>query len=406
MSMLIMATALSSGSVGSFTHSAEPSRPSSSPAKSAKRMPRWSWPFARSQQAREFENARGAGSVVVRAGMNLADLRRRERIDVAVTEMIVVRADDDVLIGLAGKIGEHVVHGGARLLDIDAERNLQLVGKRERRGRRRRIDLILHVGERFSRRCKPCVRGVVFRLHDHDAGVLGPVDAAEFRELILFAVSQFSVDQDHGFGAMIPRVDRLGDQLGVLRQSGISALRGEARRLVAQEHDNLVLDVEMRVIVVAEFGRGCAIAGKYHGAGDFAGSGKTEGNEILIQFQSLLRFAVLHFQAIAFLQFCAGNHGEWLEIGFGARRLQSQGAVALLDQVRGALDALGPGAAAFHDGRGKRFDVVQVPFGIGGIGIARQRERQETQARRPSRLRASVRDELRELRFERFIRMS
>ena len=66
---------------------------------------------------------------------------------------------------------------------------------------------------------------------------------------------------------MIPRVDRLRDQLGVLRQSGIPALRGETRRLVAQEDNNLVFDVEMRVIVVAKFGRGRAIAGKYDRAG-------------------------------------------------------------------------------------------------------------------------------------------
>ena len=46
MSMLSMATALSSGRVGSFTHSAEPSRPSSSPAKDANKIPRGSWPLS------------------------------------------------------------------------------------------------------------------------------------------------------------------------------------------------------------------------------------------------------------------------------------------------------------------------------------------------------------------------
>ena len=33
------------GKVGSLTHSAEPSNPSSSPANEANRIPRWSWPF-------------------------------------------------------------------------------------------------------------------------------------------------------------------------------------------------------------------------------------------------------------------------------------------------------------------------------------------------------------------------
>ena len=170
---------------------------------------------------------------------------------------------------------------------------------------------------------------------------------------------------------MISGVDRLGDELGVLRQPRIPALCGEARRLEAQEDHDFVFDVEMRVIVVAKFGRCRAIAGKHHGAGCVTGSGKTEGNEILIQFQCLLRFSVFHFQAIACFQFCAGNNGERLEKRFGPRRLQPQGQVALLDHVRGALDALGPRPAAFHCWSRKRFDVIQVPLGVGGISIGR-----------------------------------
>ncbi len=87
--------------------------------------------FPRSQDTREFQNARGAGGVVVGAGMNFSDLRRRERIDVSVAEVIVVSADDDVLIGLSGKVGQHVVHDRARLLDIDTERNQKRAGKRK-----------------------------------------------------------------------------------------------------------------------------------------------------------------------------------------------------------------------------------------------------------------------------------
>jgi hypothetical protein len=51
--------------------------------------------------------------------------------------------------------------------------------------------------------------------------------------------------------------------------------------------------------------------------------------------------------------------------------LQSQCPVALLDQVRGVLDALGAGAAAFHYGRGERLDIIQVSLWVGGIGISR-----------------------------------
>src|ERR1700722_10046868 len=41
----------------------------------------------RRQESREFEHARGAGSVVIGAGMNLPDLRGRERVDIPVSEV-------------------------------------------------------------------------------------------------------------------------------------------------------------------------------------------------------------------------------------------------------------------------------------------------------------------------------
>src|SRR5262249_6802694 len=50
------------------------------------------------QDTREFEDAAGARGVVVSAMMNLAKLARRKRVVPAKTEMIVVRANDDVLI--------------------------------------------------------------------------------------------------------------------------------------------------------------------------------------------------------------------------------------------------------------------------------------------------------------------
>ncbi len=39
--------------------------------------------FHRSEQARQFEHSGGTGGVVIRSGMNLADLRRRQRIKIA-----------------------------------------------------------------------------------------------------------------------------------------------------------------------------------------------------------------------------------------------------------------------------------------------------------------------------------
>ena len=58
--------------------------------------------------------------------MNLADLRRRERIVIAVAEMIVVRAENDVFVGFAGQIREHVVHRGARGFDVHVDRQMHM----------------------------------------------------------------------------------------------------------------------------------------------------------------------------------------------------------------------------------------------------------------------------------------
>ncbi len=136
-------------------------------------------------------------------------------------------------------------------------------------------------------------------MHDYDAGILGTVYAAEFCQQIFFVVSQFTVHHDHGPGAMIAGVDRLGNQLGVLRQSGIPALCRETCRLVAQDHDDLVFYVQMRVIVITEFRSRRAIARKYDRTVNFTRRGKAEGDKILIQFQFLPGFAVRHLQAIS-----------------------------------------------------------------------------------------------------------
>ncbi len=79
------------------------------------------------EEARKFQHTRGARGIVIRAGMNLADLRRRKRIHIAITQMIVMRADDDVLVGFSREIREHIVHRGPRTLHIHLERNIQFL---------------------------------------------------------------------------------------------------------------------------------------------------------------------------------------------------------------------------------------------------------------------------------------
>ncbi len=97
--------------------------------------------------------------------MNLPDLRRRERIGIAVTQMIVVRADDDVFVGLAGKIGEDVAYGGVERIDMHVDAQVQRGGKGEGSGLGACVDLVLHGGERFARGGEPILRYFVFYLH-------------------------------------------------------------------------------------------------------------------------------------------------------------------------------------------------------------------------------------------------
>ena len=117
-----MATAWPSGRVGSFTHSAEPRQSEFFACKRGKQNTAGELALERREQARELQEARRAGSVVVRAGVNLADLGWRKRVMIAVTEMIVVRSQNDVFVGLAGKIGEDIVHSCVRAFDARSYR--------------------------------------------------------------------------------------------------------------------------------------------------------------------------------------------------------------------------------------------------------------------------------------------
>ena len=113
MSMLIMATALSSGSSGWSAYQAEPSRPSSSPAKVKKQDAALLFRL-RGEPARQFDHPGGARGVIVGAGMHRAGHRRRQRELLAQAEVVVVRADDHVLVGLARQISGHVVRRSSR----------------------------------------------------------------------------------------------------------------------------------------------------------------------------------------------------------------------------------------------------------------------------------------------------
>src|SRR5580704_96740 len=101
--------------------------------------------FYGGEEAGEFEEAGSAGSVVVGTGMDLADLRRSERIEIAAPEVVVVSAEDNVFIGFAGEIGEDVVDGSAGGLDADGEHGGLSGGKGEGGGLGGGVDLFVKI---------------------------------------------------------------------------------------------------------------------------------------------------------------------------------------------------------------------------------------------------------------------
>ena len=100
-------------------------------------------------------------------------------------------------------------------------------------------------------------------MHQDDPGVFWAADAAEARQQILLTLAELAVDDDDGFGAMIPGVNRFGNQGRVLRESLVAAPGGEARRLVAEHDDDLTLHVDSGVIVVTELTGRRSVTGKH-----------------------------------------------------------------------------------------------------------------------------------------------
>ena len=83
-------------------------------------MPRFVLRLLR-EPARQFDDAGGAGGIVVGAGMHGAGQRGRQGELSAQTQVIVMRADDDVFVGLAGQVSDDVVDGLQHTLHVDVD---------------------------------------------------------------------------------------------------------------------------------------------------------------------------------------------------------------------------------------------------------------------------------------------
>ena len=79
--------------------------------------------------------------------MDLPNLRRRQRIGIAASKVIEMRANDDVFACLARKIRENVIDLRVRGFDIHLQRQLQRSGKCKRVRLAAVVDLLLDVGK-------------------------------------------------------------------------------------------------------------------------------------------------------------------------------------------------------------------------------------------------------------------
>ena len=224
-------------------------------------------------------------------------------------------------VGLARKIGQHVVHASVRRLDVNFQRELQSLWKRERSGLPQVVDLLLDLSQRLAGGLEPALGDRILHLQQHDADVLRAADAAETHQQIFFALVQLSVNEDDGFSAVIAGVDGFGDELRMLGQALVSALLSKDLGFVAEHQHDLVFYVHAGIIVVLKLVGRSAVAGKHDRTGERARRRKIGRHKILIERQRPLPAADVLRQTVVGFQLRAGSNGERLQISIGAGRL-------------------------------------------------------------------------------------
>ena len=153
----------------------------------------------------------------------------------------------------------------------------------------------------------------------------------------------------------------------------IASLDSESRGFVPKDDDDFVLDVEACVIVVVKLVGGCAVSGEHNGRGHLSRRREAEGHIVLFDRKRLFFVGGLHYAAIVGLQACTGDDAERLYVSLHPCGLNVEFLVAFLDEMLGASQAFGPGAAAFHLRGRQRLDIGDVSV---GIGLRRGRRRQ------------------------------
>src|SRR5215467_6839948 len=119
----------------------------------------------------------------------------------------------------------------------------------------------------------------------------------------------------------------------MLRPAMVATLGRKTRRFIAQDHDDLVFDVEVGVVVVVELVGGYAVSGKDWWRGNFARRRKTEGDKFIADAKIFLCGAILHREAVSGFQFRSRDKAERLGETRDSRRLKMEFHVAFFDQV-------------------------------------------------------------------------
>src|SRR4029453_15906445 len=83
----------------------------------------------------------------------------------------------------------------------------------------------------------------------------------------------------------------------------------------AEDHHDLVLDLDSRVVVVAEVAGHDAVAREHHRGLDLAGSGEREGTEVGLHPALAARPPALHREPVALAERHPVDEGEGLEEG-------------------------------------------------------------------------------------------
>ncbi len=222
------------------------------------------------------------------------------------------------------------------------------------------VDLLLHVGQILAGSLKPVLGRCVFRLHQQDAGVLRAGFSSETHQQVLFAVAQLPIQQDHRFRAVIARIDRLGDQVGMLGHALVAAFLRETRGFITQQNHDLVLHVEVGVIVVLEFVGGDSVTRKHQRSIRRAYGGEVQRHIVFIELQRLAASVDCHVEPIIFLKASARRNRKRLKIGVRSGRPQAEFLVMIRQELRRFLESLGAIASAFHAGLRENLDVVEV----------------------------------------------